>query len=60
MTDERAQPDPSPPLRESAGGDDDVIRIEDLAPPADVRGGRKILLGEVLTPPHSHSAIPES
>ena len=29
---------------------DDVIRIEDLAPRTDVSGGRKILLGEYLTP----------
>ena len=41
---------------ESAGGnksthqDDDVIRIEDLAPPTNVKGGRKILLGEMPTP----------
>ena len=35
---------------ESAVRDDDVIRIEDLAPPGNVKGGRKILLGEFLTP----------
>jgi hypothetical protein len=27
---------------------DDVIRIEDLAPRDDVRGGRKIVLGEIV------------
>ena len=30
---------------------DDVIRIEDLAPREDVKGGRKIVLGEDLTEP---------
>ena len=35
---------------ESAVPDNDVIRIEDLAPPGNVKGGRKILLGEILTP----------
>jgi hypothetical protein len=39
--------------------DDDVIRLEDLTPAEDVRGGRKILLGEVPTPtsnPRFHPA----
>jgi hypothetical protein len=30
---------------------DEVIRIEDLAPREDVKGGRKIVLGEDLTEP---------
>jgi hypothetical protein len=60
MTDDRDLPDPPQPSREKPPGDDDVIRIEDLAPPTDVRGGRKILLGEILTPPHSQRAIPDS
>ncbi len=56
---------PEPPVtpdspREKSAGDDDVIRIEDLAPPSDVKGGRKILLGEVLTPPVGSRNIPES
>ena len=40
--------------------DDDVIRIEDLAPPANVKGGRKILLGEMLTPPSNPRIRPGS
>ena len=36
--------------KDSTHQDDDVIRIEDLAPPTDVKGGRKILLGEMPTP----------
>lgn len=40
---------PSAP-NEYSRGEDDVIRIEDLAPPENVHGGRKILLGEFLTP----------
>jgi len=40
--------------------DDDVIRIEDLAPRTDVTGGRKILLGEMLTPVSSPRIPPES
>ena len=39
-----AATDPTPRVH------DDVIRIEDLAPRTDVSGGRKILLGEYLTP----------
>jgi hypothetical protein len=31
--------------------DDDVIRIEDLSPRENVKGGRKIILGEVATRP---------
>jgi hypothetical protein len=48
--------DDSPPALPLSGepahpvSDDDVIRLEDLAPAEDVRGGRKILLGEVPTP----------
>ena len=30
---------------------DDVIRIEDLAPREDVKGGRKIVLGEIVSEP---------
>lgn len=30
---------------------DEVIRIEDLAPREDVKGGRKIVLGEIVTEP---------
>ena len=30
---------------------DDVIRIEDLTPREDVKGGRKIVLGEVVSEP---------
>jgi hypothetical protein len=30
---------------------DDVIRIEDLAPRDDVKGGRKIVLGEIISEP---------
>jgi hypothetical protein len=29
--------------------DDDVIRIEDLTPREHVKGGRKIVLGEIVT-----------
>lgn len=31
--------------------DDDVIRIEDLTPRENVKGGRKVILGEVATRP---------
>lgn len=54
MVSDRVEETPEP--GEAAGEnkrkhqDDDVIRIEDLAPPTDVKGGRKILLGEVPTP----------
>lgn len=40
--------------------EDDVIRIEDLAPRTDVTGGRKILLGEMLTPVSNPLIRPES
>ena len=40
--------------------EDDVIRIEDLAPRTDVTGGRKILLGEMLTPLSNPLIRPES
>lgn len=39
--------------------DDDVIRIEDLTPPDNVRGGRKLLLGEMHTPLSSPKAKPQ-
>jgi hypothetical protein len=41
-------------------GDDDVIRIEDLAPRGNVTGGRKILLGEIPTPVSNPLIRPES
>jgi hypothetical protein len=50
----------APTPREKEPGDDDVIRIEDLAPPTDVWGGRKILLGEIITPPSTPGIVPES
>ena len=34
---------------------DDVIRIEDLAPREDVKGGRKIVLGEIVSEPRASS-----
>lgn len=46
---------PVPPRTE-----DDVILIEDLAPRAEVSGGRKILLGEFLTPVTNAIVPPES
>lgn len=52
-----AQPEP---VKESSLRDDDVIRIEDLAPPPNVKGGRKILLGEILTPLSNPRILPES
>jgi hypothetical protein len=36
---------------------EDIIRIEDLAPREHVKGGRKIMLGEVRTP-INHRKIP--
>ena len=46
-------PTPSPavaaPEDQPAVQDDEVIRIEDLAPRENVKGGRKILLGEDVT-----------
>ena len=56
---EHSGPTPSiPPAR--ADGEDDVIRIVDLAPPEDVHGGRKILLGEFPTPVSAPRIPPES
>ncbi|MDB4890339.1 MAG: hypothetical protein JWL61_2194 [Gemmatimonadetes bacterium] len=55
---------PAAPRSDTGGADapreDDVIRIEDLAPRTDVTGGRKILLGEMLTPVSSPLIRPES
>ncbi|MEO8335010.1 MAG: hypothetical protein ABI664_08560 [bacterium] len=45
---------------DDAARHDDVIRIEDLAPRGNVTGGRKILLGEVLTPLNIPRIPPES
>lgn len=42
-------PVPAPSSAQDA--DDDVIRIEDLTPRENVKGGRKIILGEVVTRP---------
>lgn len=44
---------PSPESSDDASDrkSDDVIRIEDLAPRDDVKGGRKIVLGEIVTEP---------
>jgi hypothetical protein len=38
------------PVAPVAPEEDDVIRIEDLTPRENVRGGRKVILGEVTTP----------
>ncbi len=51
---------PPTPVGEDVPRDDDVIRIEDLAPRGDVTGGRKILLGEMLTPASNPLIRPES
>jgi hypothetical protein len=40
-----------PVVPAAAGTDDDVIRIEDLTPRENVKGGRKVILGEVATRP---------
>ncbi len=40
--------------------DDDVIRIDDLTPPDNVRGGRKLFLGEMHTPLSNPKAKPQS
>jgi len=37
------------PSRLIVAVDDDVIRIEDLAPRENVKGGRKVILGEIVT-----------
>jgi hypothetical protein len=39
-------PRPSPET-----GDDDIIAIEDLTPRTNIKGGRKIILGEILPLP---------
>ena len=46
---ERRSPDAS--NDKSDDKSDDVIRIEDLAPRDDVKGGRKIVLGEIISEP---------
>jgi hypothetical protein len=62
MRDKRVEPAPSQPSAtgSDAPRDDDVIRIEDLAPRENVTGGRKILLGEMLTPVSNPQIRPES
>lgn len=40
-----------PVVAAGTGIDDDVIRIEDLTPRENVKGGRKVILGEVATRP---------
>ena len=62
MTEKREAPAPSEPVgeNESPVREDDVIRIEDLAPPGNVKGGRKILLGEILTPTSNPRVQPGS
>jgi hypothetical protein len=47
-------------VKERSPRDDDVILIEDLAPPSNVKGGRKILLGEILTPLSNPQVLPGS
>ena len=46
----KSEPGKAAGENESADHGDDVIRIEDLAPHTNVKGGRKILLGEIPTP----------
>jgi hypothetical protein len=49
-------PKPRSPDSSDAKSDensDDVIRIEDLTPRDDVKGGRKIVLGEIISEPQS-------
>ncbi len=62
MRDKHGEPEPRHPTdgADVEGRDDDVIRIEDLAPRGNVSGGRKILLGEVLTPMSNPRIVPES
>jgi hypothetical protein len=38
-------PPPQPPIQ----ADDDVIRIDDLVPRENPKGGKKIILGEVIS-----------
>jgi len=45
-----ADPQGRAPSGSSHEVDDDVIRIEDLAPRENVTGGRKIVLGEAFPP----------
>jgi len=42
---------PARPSRPLSAMDDDVIPIEDLTPRENVKGGRKVILGEVATRP---------
>ena len=42
---------PARPSRLILAMDDDVIPIEDLTPRENVKGGRKVILGEVATRP---------
>ena len=56
----RETPALAEPLKASSPRDDDVIRIVDLAPPPGVKGGRKILLGQVLTPLSNPRILPGS
>lgn len=52
MSDKPDAPERSADGSKTVGADKEVIiRIEDLTPPDDVKGGRKILLGEWPTPP---------
>lgn len=53
--DSRKPHSPEPDDDASAEKSDDVIRIEDLAPREDVKGGRKIVLGEILSEPPASS-----
>ena len=42
---------PARPSRPLSATDDDVIPIEDLTPRENVKGGRKVILGEAATRP---------
>lgn len=50
-TDEARATRTNGPVAPAAPEEDDVIRIEDLTPRENVRGGRKVILGEVTTRP---------
>jgi hypothetical protein len=39
------------PSQSPANADDDIIPIEDLTPRENIKGGRKIILGEILPSP---------
>lgn len=55
---EPRSPEPTDDARDEKS--DDVIRIEDLAPRDDVKGGRKIVLGEIVSePPDSNGDAAE-